>query len=153
MKITVRDALKCIAKGDGQPFSFEQREKIINFIRKLPHNPKNYFEILRGHSDGDILRYTVMDYNEGWFATITIGDDRKTFNIHIDGDNLDRNNPNRVKSNDEAMKLIEEFHAIKFYSDYDQYWQMSDDPRTYRAGSEHDNKAYGKQNEICSKLW
>jgi predicted DNA-binding protein (MmcQ/YjbR family) len=146
MKITVRDAIDYLKLANGALYGEELKERLINFAKKLPHNPKGIRYVEGG------LTINVADYNQGWFACVLISSDyeRITVNV-IDGDNLSPN-PNRVKSNDEAVKLVKEYYSIQSAYDIDKYWQMTDDSRYWNEMRKLDDEADEARNEIIRKL-
>ena len=147
MQMTVREALDYVVKANGKPFTVELRDKIVNFLSLLPRHPDE----IRYLYDGVIQ--TVRDYDYGWFACVLVEESNGKLTVEIiDGDNLDPN-PNRVKTNAEALALMKEYKEIKWASDIDAHWNMSDDHRYWRKMSEMDDRAREKQDEIKRKLY
>lgn len=146
MKMTVKEALKRACSLNGSEYTKERYKKLLNFLEKLPQNPSDK----RYKSDG--FEFTIKDYSEGWYAIVSLSDKNGVINIEtIDGDMMDANEK-RVKSNQEAIKVMEEIKSIKYAYDIDKYWNMSDDHRYYRSMSEHDNKMKIKEMGLRSKL-
>lgn len=142
MEMTVRDAIQYILKADGMPYTDELEDKIYKFMKKLPKDPEKCF----------YREWCICDYNEGWFAEIKmkVVDGKISIKL-INGDNLDPSE-DRVKTNQEALKVLNELENIKSAYDIDQYWIYSDDHTYYNKMSEIDNQAYWKRQECYSKL-
>lgn len=146
-KMTVRESLEYIEKATGMTYTEELQDKILNFLDKLPHHPSN----VQYHHNGGLI-VTICDYDYGWFAEVLVENDNGVMNVERrDGDNLDPN-PQRVKSNTEALALLNEYSEIKWASDIDEYWNMSDDHKYWRRMNEMNERAFEKQNEIKNKL-
>ncbi|UUV46122.1 hypothetical protein [Bacillus phage vB_BanS-Thrax1] len=147
MQMTVREALDYVVKANGEPFTVELRDNILKFLTLLPHCPSETEWLERGAIK------TVRDYDYGWFARVLVEENNGKLTVEvIDGDNLDPN-PNRVKTNAEALALLKEYREIKFASDIDEYWNMSDDHKYWIRMSEMDTRAFAKQDEIKRKLY
>ncbi|UUV46641.1 hypothetical protein [Bacillus phage vB_BanS-Thrax3] len=147
MQMTVREALDYVVKANGKPFTVELRDNILKFLTLLPHCPNETEWLERGAIK------TVRDYDYGWFARVLIEENNGKLTVEvIDGDNLDPN-PNRVKTNAEALALLKEYREIKFASDVDEYWNMSDDHKYWIRMSEMDMRAFAKQDEIKRRLY
>lgn len=143
MKMTIREALDYIEQANGKPYTEELHIKVEKFLHNLPRNPENdrYDEV------------TVKDYNNGWFAVVRFfkNMDGTMFIKRVDGDNMDEN-PNRVKTNEEALQVLKELDEIRFASDIDEHWNMSDDHRYWRRMNDLDNKAWNKREQLLKKL-
>ncbi|AYP68163.1 hypothetical protein PQE75_gp031 [Bacillus phage vB_BcoS-136] len=146
MKMTVRESLNYIRKGNGTRFDRDTFNKMERFIRNLPQNPSDAI-LLNGGT-----QYTIKDYFEGWFAVIQIYhlDGRIMIEI-VDGDNLDADE-NRVKSNTEALNLMKELKGIVYAHHIDKYWHMTDDHKYWRRMNEMDKEAIRKSDEIKRRL-
>ncbi|UUV46907.1 hypothetical protein [Bacillus phage vB_BanS-Thrax4] len=145
-KMTVREALDYVVKAHGRPYTEELKDKILNFLDKLPHSPDDY-----GYVTGGTLR-TVRDYDYGWYASVIVYEYKGSIHVElIKGDNLDPN-PNRVKSNTEALQVMQELSEIKWASDIDKFWNMSDDHKYWRKMSEMNDRAMEQTNKLKRKL-
>lgn len=145
-KMTTSEALKYVVKANGQPFTVDLRDRVIKFLSLLPHHPSD----TEYYSDG--VKRTVRDYDYGWYTDVLVIESNGKLSVEIvDGDNLDPN-PNRVKSNAEALALLEEYRNIKWASDVDEYWNMSDDHKYWCRMNDINLRAFAKQDEIKNKL-
>ncbi|UUV46374.1 hypothetical protein [Bacillus phage vB_BanS-Thrax2] len=145
-KMTVREAVDYTVKGTGKEFTPELQGKIVNFLSKLPRHPD---EIRYDYNRVDI---TLRDYDYGWYITVLVMNDNGNMLVKvIEGDNLDPN-PNRVKSNVEALQVMKELSEIKWASDIDEYWNMSDDHKYWRRMNEMNDRAMEQTNRLKNKL-
>lgn len=147
MKMTVREALAYIVRGNGMTYTEQLNSKVRKFICSLPHSPA---ETRYDMNFGD--RYTIKDYEEGWFAVVKVHEDNGKMIVEIiDGDNMD-DNPNRVKSNAEALAILEEINDIKYATDFDEYWDMTDDHKYWRKMNQLNTDSRAKENSLKLKL-
>ena len=142
MKMTVREAIDYALKADGMPYTMELQDKLYDYFKKLPRNPEM-------DSRGE---FTICDYSEGWYVEVKFGhNDSNLYVKVVDSDALDHSDE-RVKSNKEAMEILDKISKIKFASDIDQYWNMSDDHGYWRRMSDFDKKSTQEYNRLVRKL-
>lgn len=142
----VREALDYITIGDGAEWSEEKMDKVYHFLKKLPHNPK---EIDFGYG---FITMTVKDYNAGWFAVVKYGKHEGRLSVKIvDGDMMDARE-GRVKTNKEALELLEKYEAVECPSDTDKYWHMSDDHKYWSKMNDLFMKYLSERKSIESQL-
>uniref|UniRef100_A0AB39C7I7 Peptidase n=1 Tax=Bacillus phage KoopaTroopa TaxID=3234046 RepID=A0AB39C7I7_9CAUD len=145
-KMTVREALQYVVKAHGTPYTDELQSKIVSFLHKLPHHPYD----IEYASEGVVK--TVRDYDYGWYASVLVYNNNGKMHVEvIDGDNLDPN-PQRVKSNTEALQVMKELSEVKWASDIDEYWNMSDDHKYWSRMSDMNMQALHKTEELKNKL-
>lgn len=150
MKFTVKEGLEYFKLGNEMDYTEERLEKIESFIKKFPHNPRE--TRIQHVSNGIIKIMYIKDFEKGWFAEVYIGyGNNKIIAQVVDGDNLDTNE-NRVKTNHEALELLEIYHSLKYMSDIDKYWQMSDDHKYVNRCYEHDKEVGWEKDDIALKL-
>lgn len=145
-KMTVREALDYIVIAHGVPHTDELERKIISFLSKLPNHPSDI-----EYTNNGVIK-TVRDYDYGWYASVLVYNNNGKMHVEvIDGDNLDPN-PQRAKSNAEALQVMKELSEIKWASDIDEYWNMSDDHKYWRRMSEMNDRAMEQTNRLKNKL-
>ena len=142
MKMRVREAIDYAVKADGMPYTMELQDKLYYYFKKLPRNPQM-------DSWGE---FTICDYSEGWYVKVLFGQNDSKLYVEIeDCDKLDYSDE-MVKSNKEAMEILDKISKIKFASDIDKYWDMSDDHGYWRRMSDFDKKATNEYNRLVRKL-
>jgi len=146
MQMTVSEALDYVQRATGMEYTEELNNKVLNFLEKLPRHPCEV------RYDGSRTDITIRDYDYGWFVTVLVMNDKGKMLVKVvDADNLDPN-PNRVKTNTEALALLQEYNEIKYAIDIDKHWNMSDDHKYWRKMSELNDRAFAKADEIERKL-
>lgn len=145
--MTVSEALDYVQRATGMEYTEELNDKVLNFLQKLPRHPCEV------RYDGSRTDITIRDYDYGWFVTVLVMNDKGKMLVKVvDADNLDPS-PSRVKTNAEALALLQEYSEIRFASDVDKHWNMSDDHKYWRKMNDMDNRAREKQDEIKRKLY
>ena len=146
MKMNVRDAIAYACKGDGIDFNRETYDKLISYFYKLPHNPKETTFLNFGRE------FIIKDYSEGWFAVVAVWVEDEKIRVKLcDGDMMDKDD-NRAKSNKEALEIMAKFDDIKWASDIDEYWNMSDDHKYWSRMNDINRKAHWESDRLYSKL-
>ena len=146
MQMTVREALDYVQRATGMEYTEELNNKVLNFLEKLPRHPREV------RYDGSRTDITIRDYDYNWYVTVLVMNDKGKMIVKVvDADNLDPN-PNRVKTNAEALALLQEYNEIKYAIDIDKHWNMSDDHKYWRKMSELNDRAFVKADEIERKL-
>ncbi|UGO50872.1 hypothetical protein PQE70_gp019 [Bacillus phage vB_BanS_Nate] len=145
-KMTVREAVDYAIKATGKDYTEELQNKIVNFLSKLPRHPQ---EISHDTNRVDV---TLRDYDYGWYITVLVMNDKGKMLVKVvDGDNLDPN-PQRVKSNTEALQVMKELSEVKWASDIDEYWNMSDDNKYWRRMNDINMNALDQTRRLKNKL-
>ncbi|PJZ18595.1 hypothetical protein CEW46_27655 [Bacillus cereus] len=147
MKMTVKESIDYVIQGTGLPYTETMFSKIKKFLELLPHNPKGV-----NHITDACSQYYIMDYEQSWYVRIeVVAQNHKIIVGILDTDGLGPN-PDRVKTNHEALELMKQYKEIKYPEDIDKHWRMSDDHRYWRRMQAMDDEANNRAEEILRKL-
>lgn len=143
-RMTVKEAINCLIKGNGTDYSTEKYNKIMTFLDKLPHKPTEY---------GVDNRYYIRDYVEGWYVELLVeitANDKFRICV-LDCDMFDKNEKT-VTNNVEALKILDEYRQIKSAYDLDEHWNMTDDHKYWRKMSNLNHEADIKRQKLLKRL-
>ena len=149
--MTVKEAIKYVLTGNGAEYSDYKYEKVMAFIKKLPHNPsETYTE--GNFTMGIFTHFYIKDYEQGWFVHLALGHYNGIIVIEeLDVDSLDSNDY-RVKCNKQALELVKEYYDVKFAVDIDPYYEMSDSYQTTAWARKTDMEARIEISRISKML-
>ena len=143
MKMSINEVIDYVKKANGMNYTMELNDKLVNFLRTLPRDP----------SKDSYGSFKLIDYNSRTYYEVQIkgtGDFKMIVEV-TDGSKLEESDK-RVKTNEEAMKLLKELREIQTPYEIDQYWQMSDDHRYVNSMYEYERECSNSKYRIIEKL-